>query len=144
VQVVGCRGFGVKITINAIPVEGMDLSQDMQASDLGLETDSVHYPDKVHVACHVQKSKDVMTVDCAISATNLRECGKCLCEFEADIEKKDQFIYTLTGEHVINISDDIKDSIIIDYPIKMVCKEDCKGLCANCGKNLNHGQCDCD
>ncbi len=34
--------------------------------------------------------------------------------------------------------------ILMDWPFKVLCKEDCKGLCPNCGKNLNDGPCDCE
>lgn len=38
----------------------------------------------------------------------------------------------------------IKDEIIIDFPMKLLCSEDCKGICAHCGTNLNEKSCDCD
>lgn len=38
----------------------------------------------------------------------------------------------------------IKDEIIIDFPMKLLCSEDCKGICMHCGTNLNEKSCDCD
>ena len=43
----------------------------------------------------------------------------------------------------INLDRLIIDSIIVNVPIKPLCKSECKGLCPVCGKNLNEGQCDC-
>jgi len=133
----------MKITINAILPEGMELAQDILPSELNLESENIHYPEKVHVKASAQRSKDILTVDCDISATTSRECSKCLCEFKSNFNKQENFIYNLSGEHVIDLNDNIKDSIIVDYPIRMLCKEDCKGLCASCGKNLNEGSCSC-
>lgn len=36
------------------------------------------------------------------------------------------------------------DEILIQWPLKVLCKEDCKGICSKCGQNLNHGTCDCE
>ena len=36
------------------------------------------------------------------------------------------------------------DEILIQWPLKVLCKEDCKGICSKCGQNLNHGECDCE
>ena len=38
----------------------------------------------------------------------------------------------------------ICDEIIIDFPLQVLCDEDCKGLCKVCGVNLNNTTCDCD
>ena len=38
----------------------------------------------------------------------------------------------------------ICDEIIIDFPLQVLCDEDCKGLCPECGINLNENECSCD
>lgn len=38
----------------------------------------------------------------------------------------------------------IYDEILIGFPMKLLCSEDCKGLCKSCGTNLNEKNCDCD
>lgn len=38
----------------------------------------------------------------------------------------------------------IYGEILLDFPLKVLCKEDCKGICNSCGKNLNKGSCECD
>ena len=35
------------------------------------------------------------------------------------------------------------DAIVLSMPHKILCREDCKGLCPNCGANLNEGPCQC-
>lgn len=34
--------------------------------------------------------------------------------------------------------------ILMNWPAKILCKPDCKGICRKCGQNLNEGMCDCD
>ncbi len=38
----------------------------------------------------------------------------------------------------------IRDELVIALPTKVLCREDCKGLCSTCGKNLNLGSCNCE
>ncbi len=33
--------------------------------------------------------------------------------------------------------------VLMSWPLKVLCKEDCKGICSRCGKNLNNGPCGC-
>ena len=38
----------------------------------------------------------------------------------------------------------ICNELLVNWPIRVLCKEDCNGLCSICGANLNHGECGCD
>lgn len=38
----------------------------------------------------------------------------------------------------------VRDELLLNLPMKVLCDEDCKGICNRCGANLNHGTCDCD
>ena len=87
-------------------------------------------------------------------------CDRCLDDFERDIAVDYRMTYVndvseageidpdeLTVMHAstneIDIAEDIKEYISLAVPMKLLCKDDCAGLCATCGANLNHGVCDC-
>lgn len=38
----------------------------------------------------------------------------------------------------------IYEEVLLDFPMKVLCREDCKGICSNCGQNLNKRDCGCD
>ncbi|WP_346354525.1 DUF177 domain-containing protein [Azotosporobacter soli] len=44
----------------------------------------------------------------------------------------------------IDISEMIREHIILSEPLKPICRDDCRGLCSRCGINLNHGTCSCE
>lgn len=46
-------------------------------------------------------------------------------------------------DNVLDLTELLRQTIILAAPIRPLCREACKGLCANCGRNLNEGQCDC-
>lgn len=74
-------------------------------------------------------------------------CDRC-CEefiqyknFEIDeifeLEKKE------ISERIFYLDNRIKDIVLTSFPIKLLCKEDCKGICTGCGVNLNKDKCRC-
>ncbi len=52
--------------------------------------------------------------------------------------------YIEAPDHTIDLDAPVTADILLSLPSKHLCKEDCKGLCPKCGKNLNEGECGCD
>ncbi len=44
----------------------------------------------------------------------------------------------------IDTDDQVYQNLIMNLPLRVVCKDDCKGLCTKCGVNLNNSTCDCE
>lgn len=59
-----------------------------------------------------------------------------------DIEDEDS-LELMEGYH-LNVDELINNELLLNWPMKILCKEDCKGICKVCGKNLNDGVCGCD
>lgn len=88
-------------------------------------------------------------------------CDRCQFDFIGNIEQKFEHVYILGNKlselddddlnisylsadaDKINISKEIIDYSNLAIPIKILCKEDCKGLCYQCGINLNEKICNC-
>ncbi|MEE1279204.1 MAG: DUF177 domain-containing protein [Oscillospiraceae bacterium] len=82
-------------------------------------------------------------------------CDRCLVEFDKPLSFS--FEYTLVRElqdseiqEYILVEGDFFDlgalcesDIVLNLPLKFLCRDDCKGLCPVCGNNLNHSECDC-
>ena len=62
-------------------------------------------------------------------------------ECEAASEDEDEFDY-VDGFN-LDVDRLIYGEILVNWPTKVLCKEDCKGICKVCGKNLNKGDCNC-
>jgi len=87
-------------------------------------------------------------------------CDRCGTAFKQTVKSKYKMIYLLRSiegaekeinitylspdTHIIDISKDVRDYMILSIPMKRLCKEDCKGLCAKCGVDLNEIECDCN
>ncbi|NCB91340.1 MAG: DUF177 domain-containing protein [Clostridia bacterium] len=87
-------------------------------------------------------------------------CARCLepVKVTLDIEFDNEVDMKLSDEERVEALDEssyiqekelnseklLHDEILIRWPMQVLCKENCKGICSRCGANLNQGSCDCD
>ena len=43
----------------------------------------------------------------------------------------------------MDLTEDVRDDILLAFPSRCLCRAECKGLCPDCGQNLNARECDC-
>jgi len=55
----------------------------------------------------------------------------------------DPACFTIDKNHVLDLSEAVRQYALIGIPMKPLCREDCAGLCSACGANLNMNKCDC-
>ena len=91
-----------------------------------------------------------------VSFDYVRSCDRCGEEFTRKMEYKfthklaraletdgnDDYIET--PDFVLDLDETVISDVLLSLPQKNLCKEDCKGLCSQCGHNLNKGDCGCD
>ncbi len=80
-------------------------------------------------------------------------CGRCLADIEVTIQADESFyIFPESGDddidyfyhgESIELDDYVRETIVMNIPEKILCSEDCKGVCSHCGANLNDNKCDC-
>ena len=134
----------MKININQVPQEGLYFEEQISPGQLDLETDLIKFHSPIKVAARVTRITNALTVDLNIAAEIFADCSRCLSEFEWVFDKDIQLSYVLdSGDVFIDLKPNIREEIILDYPIKPLCSLSCKGLCAKCGKNKNEGGCNC-
>ncbi len=106
-----------------------------------------------------------VVVEGSFSVSLVLRCSRCLEEFEFDVMEsfKDTFyprslcsghgVHELSREDLdvlyyanneIDLSMVYLEKTYLALPMKPLCREDCKGICPVCGKNLNYGSCDCN
>jgi uncharacterized protein len=61
---------------------------------------------------------------------------------EVELSAEDMGVVYFQGEK-INLKDAIQEQVVMEFPLRPLCKLDCKGLCPNCGADLNEDPCDC-
>lgn len=106
---------------------------------------------------NIAKSK--VLVEVSVKLTAVLNCDRCLSEveqpFDLSIVREVVSPDTATPDEAeeqeafmegyeLNIDSLIENEIITSWPMKVLCRPDCKGLCPVCGKDLNTGACGCD
>jgi len=133
----------MKIRVNEIPASGLALSESLDAIAWELNREDINFSQPIKVKAYATRDKENLFVEIEINSVFIFTCSRCLREFRVPLEKSVKLFFQLKGNNIIDISNDIREEIILNYPIKVLCSEDCKGLCPICGKDLNEGQCDC-
>lgn len=57
-------------------------------------------------------------------------------------EEQDEALW-IDEHHVLDLSEVLRQDVLVALPMHVLCRTDCLGLCPTCGKNLNEGPCDC-
>ena len=158
------------ILIDDIPEEGMDFlanEDDSWIDTLMKDALNDDYVGGVNLSLHILRWEDNVTLDGDVAFFSHNTCDKCLSEFEnrqtvhihmvflpsskrnhthddADfqVETEDVGVGFYDGDR-INISDMVKEFVLLYEPVQCICSPYCKGLCPKCGKNLNEGACAC-
>ena len=135
----------MKIDVNNIPAQGkLTIEEEIDVSSLDLETDLIRFLKPLKVKADVSKITNTVAVDLVLNTLMQTNCSRCLNEIEIDFNKNLKLHYPVNKlKPVIELDSDMRDEIILDYPVKPLCNPNCKGLCPKCGKNLNEGGCSC-
>lgn len=62
---------------------------------------------------------------------------------EESLDESDEYT-SFIEENSLDVDKFVYNEILIHFPMKVLCKDDCLGLCLKCGRNLNEGECGCD
>lgn len=129
--------------------------------DYSLDMSSVEFSglfplkEPVKITGSVFSKASIVRLSAKISYTYEAPCDRCGVDaargYTLDIEKS--LAASLEGEESediilipdmkLDLDELIYTEVIVSLPMKHLCREDCKGICAKCGKNLNEGKCGC-
>jgi uncharacterized protein len=159
---------GLQIALKAIPDTGKEVAIDLgpewfaawRAADPDLEFAEAHITGRVHLTKHGQ---DVLVRGQLAGHLDLA-CSRCLTSFsqpvaadfdlllvpapgtaaaaDEELSAADLDLDYYTGE-VVDLKNILQEQIILMLPVKPLCEEVCKGLCPQCGANLNLKACNC-
>jgi len=120
------------------------IQSEENPSALDLQTTGILINEPVKVKAIVSKIENSLNLKINLQAKALGQCSRCLNDIVLPIAKDFRLNIAIDkSDTSIDISEDIRQEIILEYPDKPLCKETCLGLCVNCGRNLNEGNCNC-
>jgi uncharacterized protein len=148
----------MKVQISDI-ISGKDRNKKIdykfQIPQFDFEGDKIKSAGSCEVVGMISSDSDILILNAEIKVDLEMICSRCLDTFiyPIDIDIEERFTTNSKSEDeeavvviddVLDITEIVETSIISTLPIKRVCKEDCKGLCQECGCNLNSNTCSCN
>lgn len=134
-------------------------------TEIELEQENVKLIETVQTNGELTKGIAQIDVEGAIGAKAEIECTRCLQPIEKDFEIpfKATFIapedltkekeaelrdsdldVSVYADDKIDLTELVREQIILNLPEQIFCRDDCKGLCAKCGENRNLIDCKCE
>ncbi len=126
-------------------------------TDLDLEGETYPYSQPVKIDLEIEFSSKRIYVSGEVKTQIIHPCDRCLEPVKVDINGKVEAVYVENAKvkeieevmdevgvfyynptmEFLDLTDRVVESILLEIPMKILCKADCKGLCPHCGINLN-------
>ncbi len=109
------------------------------------DDDSIRAPDPARYRFAAQVTSSRLVVKGSIKIQLISRCARCdewtphtisVPDFERTYKLK-------SGNDSIDLTDDIREDILLAFPMRFTCSSSCLGLCPQCGANLNRQKCSC-
>ena len=131
----------MKVRLSDIPEEGLTLTEAMDPARVKLDAPDLKFTAPVGVTAEFQKQQDTVWVEVGVAGETERICARCLENFGRPYDSRFHLDYSAEGKLELDITDDIRQEILLSYPVRFLCRDDCRGLCPQCGTNLNERSC---
>jgi uncharacterized protein len=149
----------MKIRLDRLYVGEHEIEHRESPEALDLESET--YRDPVNIVMHWDRRDPYIRVWFNISCQRQSQCDRCLSDFAYPLQAEAEVLIQLRDEGIDDNDDpdykvvspsepeldftvDIRDAILLAIPSKILCADDCRGLCSRCGVNLNEETCRCD
>ncbi len=135
------------------PGETIKLQLEGPLPPLGEGDEKIEFPFPVRIDLELTSTQEAVLAQGTIQATIRLNCARCLEPFHLQLEAPFEEVYYYTGKgeedwiflagKVIDLEPEITKAIFSEIPMKALCREDCRGFCPACGRNLNEEECRC-
>ena len=126
---------------------------------LGLNYEDVEFNNPLSCAVRLfRQGEDNVYVTADIETKISVECGRCITAFAVDITTTLELLFSVGSEsseeseaderyydgETLDISEDVRQALVLEIPAWPLCSETCEGLCPQCGAELNISACSCE
>lgn len=147
--------------LELLPGQKKTVTEKFEGSPEWLSGMQAAFADEISVELLVEYTGRYWLVRGMLTAPLKLTCSRCLEEFSyllrGDFERivvspdakvrnhmaEDDDAYLLAEEGSVEIGQAVEETLVLNIPMVPLCREDCSGLCAVCGQNLNVGTCEC-
>ena len=103
------------------------------------------FPKPLRFTGSVEKTPGKLVLRLRLEGVAQAPCDRCLrmVEFPVACQTEETLEESAAEGHFLDLTEPMAAALLAQLPMKVLCREDCKGLCPVCGKDLNTGACNC-
>mgnify|MGYP001155031211 CR=1 FL=1 len=134
------------IDLDQIPEEGKHFEGTEPVEVFMLEASAEFHPDgPLSYQLYAQVVDEALIVRGTLSATMRGCCARCTQLFSTTVSDSGflRDYFDLQDEEKVDVTEDLREGILLNLPRFPLCDDACKGLCHQCGVDLNQGACGC-
>jgi uncharacterized protein len=131
----------MKIYVSRVPDEGLREHVVYDPARMDMERDDIRPAQPFEADVFVTRADEELVVQADIRCPLEFTCARCLEPFTSAVTPQGVFSYKVQPADVVDITEDVRQEVLLAYPMVPVCRPDCKGLCTVCGTNLNVSAC---
>ncbi len=152
-----CAVSDLTINISRLSEGAHQYDLETESKNLGLDA---RFVERVVVHAALEKSGRQIRLKADLRAKGEFTCDRCLDEFEQDLlthyeivyfteeeiargESDEEVQYISADTTTLDLGEDVRQFLILAVPQKILCRDDCRGLCPVCGSNRNKVDCKC-
>ncbi len=134
----------MRVSVKSVKEHNIVLEEDIEASLWDMDSFDVKFVDKIHLKCSFSCVDKEILVDTEVKTHRVITCSRCLQEVGQEVVQHFVLSYQIArlGDY-LEVDEDVRQEILLNFPMKVLCRDDCKGLCPGCGANLNYEKCRC-
>jgi len=135
----------MKVHLKQIHPEGLELNETFACEQIGLtRQDSIRLVAPVKVVAHIQRAEDELIASIKASSRYESFCFRCLEDISRDWVGEFTLVVDIDKyTELVDLDEDIRQELILNLPARILCHDECKGLCTECGVDLNNKACNC-
>ena len=147
----------IKIRISQLSTGIHEYHFHSEPAEIGLEND---FRKPVIIDVVLDKTPRQIFLRAVVRTSGIFQCDRCIEEFEQELSNNFTMFYVYDEVDAggrgpeemqvisadtthIDLTDDGRQTVLLAVPLKLLCREGCKGLCPHCGANRNLTTCDC-
>ena len=135
----------VKVAVDRIKQEPTELKETIPAKEWGMDSFDIEFVDDILIDCKLRRIDKEIITDTEVRTYRNITCSRCLEQVRQEVKQNFKKYYNIDnlGEY-LDLDKDIREEVLLNFPMKVLCKPDCKGICPKCGVNLNQQECKCE
>ncbi len=154
----------MRLNLSHLPESGLEFNVELDAHEVDMTGTDADLGGNLRLQGRVLKAGEEMVLDGVLRGVFSLTCSRCLKQFVQAFEFPVSATYVQTAERPpgalaevafdddtriaflgdeIDLISGIREDLMLNIPLKPLCSENCRGLCAQCGANLNEEECGC-